>query len=292
MKDYLVKALGYNGMVRGYSLCATAVVQEGASRHETASGATVALGRTLIGGLLLGATLKGDDKLTIKVQGDGPVGSIVVDSNGHGTVKGYIKNPQVPLQADAAGNLSLPATVGTAGTLSVIKDLGLKEPFTGQVPIVAGDLNQDFTYYMAVSEQVPSAISLSVLLNEDASVAAAGGFMIQVLPGADEECIASIEASLQKVPNMAKFIAEGVTPEEILQKILGTDVEILEQMPVEFVCDCSKEKFATAIIALGAKEIEEMIVEDHGAEAVCSFCNRKYHYTEEELQALKAEALG
>lgn len=292
MKDYLVRALGYHGLVRAYALDATAAVKEAACRHETLSGSTIALGRTLVAGLLFGASaLKGDDRLTIKVQGDGPAGNIIVDSNSTGLVKGYIKNPLVELQTDSAGNLSLPETIGRTGSLVIIKDLGLKEPVSGQVDLIAGDLSQDFTYYMAISEQIPSAISLSVLLNGEAEVEAAGGFMIQVLPGADDETIAQLEMSLKKVPNMAKLLAAGTTPEKILTQILGTDgTEFLTTTPVAFKCDCSKEKFGAAIISLGATEIAAMIEEDHGAEAVCSFCNTHYHYSEAELHALAVEA--
>lgn len=258
-------------------------------RHTSSA----ALGRTLVGGLLLGATVKGDDKLTIRIQGDGPAKGIVVDVNGKGEVKGYIQNPHLSLPLNEAGKIDVRGAVGTQGMFSVTKDLGLKEPFSGQTPIVSGEIAEDFTYYLAISEQIPSAVGLSVLVNTDDSIKTAGGFMIQIMPGADEETIAQIEEQLKKTPRISTLLDEGLTPEEILKGLLGTEeLNILEKLTVQFKCDCSKEKFGEAIIALGADEIQAMIDEDHGAEAVCSFCNNKYEYSEDELTALKEEALG
>lgn len=292
MKDYLVKALCYKGYVRAYGVCATATVAEAAQRHETWSTASVALGRMLVGSLLLGATLKGEDKLTVKIAGDGPAGGIVVDSNGHGDVKGYIKNPHFDLPLTEDNKFDVRGAVGTEGIFTVIKDLGLKEPFSGQTPIVSGEIGEDFTYYLAVSEQVPSAVGLSVLAGEDDKIRAAGGFMIQIMPGADDETITKIEEQLKQIPPISEMLENGLSPEKILEKALGTDdLEILEKMPVQFKCDCSKEKFGEAIIALGTSEIQQMIDEDHQAEAVCTFCNNKYIYSEADLEALMKEAL-
>ncbi len=181
--------------------------------------------------------------------------------------------------------------MGDQGIFTVIKDLGLKEPFSGQTPIVSGELGEDFTYYLAVSEQIPSAVGLSVLVETDDSIRAAGGFMLQIMPGASEEIIDAIEKRLGELPRVSTLIDEGQSPEEILATLLpDTTIEVLEKMPVQFHCDCTKEKFATAIITLGADEIQAMIDEDHGAEAVCSFCGNKYHFDETELAALKKEA--
>ncbi|MFV0557126.1 MAG: Hsp33 family molecular chaperone HslO [Enterococcus sp.] len=293
MENYLVKALAYDGFVRAYAVCATDVISEAQRRHDTWNTASAALGRAMVGGLLLGATVKGEDKLTIKIQGDGPAGAIIIDSNGHGDVKGYIKNPQVSLPLNAQGKLDVRGAVGTDGIFTVIKDLGLKEPFSGQTPIISGELGEDFTYYLAVSEQVPSAVGLSVLVDTDDSIKSAGGFMLQIMPGASEEILDAIEDKLKTTPKISTLLDEGQSPEQILQDLLsGTTVDILEKMPVQFNCDCSKEKFGTAIITLGAAEIQAMIDEDHGAEAVCSFCGNKYHFDEVELAELKAEAGG
>ncbi|MCA5013851.1 MULTISPECIES: Hsp33 family molecular chaperone HslO [unclassified Enterococcus] len=292
MEDYLVKALCYEGSIRAYAVCATNTISEAQERHDTWSSSTAALGRTMVGALLLGATLKGDDKLTVKVQGNGPAGSIVVDSDGSGNTKGYIKNPHVSLTLNESGKIDVRGAVGTEGVFTVIKDLGLKETFSGQTPIVSGEIGEDFTYFMAVSEQIPSAIGLSVLVDTDEHVRAAGGFMIQVMPGADEKTIDFIEQRLQEVPMISRLIDEGESPEGILERLLGKDeIEILEKMPVQFKCNCSKEKFGTAIIAVGLDEINAMIEEDHGAEAVCQFCGNKYHYSEEDLIALRDEAI-
>lgn len=292
MEDYLVKALCYEGSIRAYAICATNTISEAQQRHDTWSSSTAALGRTMVGALLLGATLKGDDKLTVKVQGNGPAGSIIVDSDGSGNTKGYIKNPHVSLTLNESGKIDVRGAVGTDGVFTVIKDLGLKETFSGQTPIVSGEIGEDFTYFMAVSEQIPSAVGLSVLVDTDESVKAAGGFMIQVMPGADEKTIDFIEQRLQEVPMISRLIDEGESPEGILERLLGKDqIEILEKMPVQFKCDCSKEKFGTAIIAVGLDEINAMIEEDHGAEAVCQFCGNKYQYSEEDLIELRDEAL-
>lgn len=291
MEDYLVKALAYQGLVRAYAVAATDTVAEAQRRHNTWNTASAALGRSLVGGLLLGATVKGDDRLTIKIQGDGPAGAIVVDANGHGEVKGYLQNPHVSLPLNEKGKLDVRGAVGTQGMLTVIKDLGLKEPFSGQTPIVSGELGEDFTYYLAISEQIPSAVGLSVLVDTDDSIKVAGGFMLQIMPGADESIISAIETNLANTPQISTLLDEGKTPEEILDSLLpDTELVVLETMPVSFTCDCSKDKFARAIISLGKDEIQAMIDEDHGAEAVCSFCGEKYSYTEAELVALKEEA--
>lgn len=293
MSDYLVKALAYEGFVRAYAVDATETIAEAQRRHDTWNTSSAALGRTMIGALMLGATLKGEDKMTVKVEGNGPAGAIVVDSNGKGDVKGYIKNPHISLPLNEIGKIDVRGAVGTEGMLTVIKDLGLKEPFSGQTPIVSGEIGEDFTYYLAVSEQIPSAVGVSVLVDTDDSIKTAGGFMIQIMPGASEEIIDQIEERLKETTRISTLLDDGQTPEEILRNLLATDdVEFLEELPVQFKCDCSKEKFASAIITLGAEQIQELIDQDHGAEAVCAFCNNKYEYSEADLYELKQEILG
>lgn len=291
MEDYLLKALCFDGQIRAFAVNATKTVGEAQRRHDTWRTASAALGRTMVGSLMLGAMNKGEDKITVKIQGDGPVGAIVVVADGHGNVKGYLQNPEVNLAANEHGKIDVRGGVGTTGSLSVIKDLGLKEPFSGQVPLVSGELGEDFTYYLANSEQVPSAVGLSVLVDiEDDSIKAAGGFMIQVMPDATDETIAEIERRIAEVPLVSSLIDQGETPEEILYRLLGQEnVKILEKMPVQFHCDCTKEKFASGIISLGKKEIQEMIEEDQGAEAVCHFCGNKYQFDEVDLKALLEE---
>lgn len=293
MSDYLVKTLAYEGFVRAYAVNATETIAEAQRRHDTWNTSSAALGRTMIGALMLGATLKGEDKMTVKIEGNGPAGAIVVDSNGKGEVKGYIKNPHISLPLNEVGKIDVRGALGTEGMFTVIKDLGLKEPFSGQTPIVSGEIGEDFTYYLAVSEQIPSAVGVSVLVDTDDSIKTAGGFMIQIMPGASDEIIDQIEARLKETARISTLLDEGQTPEEILQKLLATDdVEFLETMSVQFKCDCSKEKFASAIITLGAEQIQELIDQDHGAEAVCAFCNNKYEYSEADLYELKHEILG
>lgn len=288
MSDYLLKSICFDGQVRVYTIDATETVREAQQRHDTWSASSAALGRTMIGALLLGATLKGKEKITVKVEGDGPAGHIIVDSNGKGEVKGYIANPKVSLELNDAGKIDVRGAVGTQGTLTVTKDLGMKDTFAGQVPLVSGELGEDFTYYMANSEQTPSAFGLSVLVDKDESIKTAGGFMIQVMPGATEETIIKLEESIASIPMVSQLMDSGEKPEEILERLVGEgNAKILEKSPVAFKCDCSKDRFARAIIALGEKEIDDMITEDQGAEASCHFCGKHYQYTVEELEELK-----
>ena len=209
----------------------------------------------------------------------------------YGEVKAYIDNPHVALELNDEGKLDVKGAVGTTGELSVSKDLGLKQPFTGQVPLISGELGEDFTYYMAVSEQTPSAFGLSVLVNPDESIRVAAGFMIQVLPDASEETIVALEQTLQNIPQVSDFMDKNHDLEALLTELLGADnYKVLEEMSVTFKCDCSKERFADAIVTLGKEEIQQMITEDGGAEAVCHFCRSKYQYSVEELEELQKEA--
>ncbi|WP_062350118.1 Hsp33 family molecular chaperone HslO [Bacillus kwashiorkori] len=290
MNDYLVKALGYNGQVRAYAVRSTETVKEAQRRHDTWATASAALGRSLTAGVMMGSMLKGEDRLTIKVEGNGPLGLILVDANAKGEVRGYVSNPHVHFDLNDAGKLDVKRAVGTKGTLTVVKDLGLKEQFSGQVPLVSGELGEDFTYYFASSEQVPSSVGVGVLVNPDHSVLAAGGFILQLLPGTSDELISEIESNLNSIRPISALIKDGLTPEEILTEILGEQVKILEKMPVSFQCICSKERFASALISLGETELQEMINEDEQAEVQCHFCNEKYHYNKEELLELLAEA--
>ncbi|MBY4605989.1 redox-regulated molecular chaperone HslO [Bacillus sp. SPARC3] len=285
--DYLVKALAYDGKVRAYAARTTDMVNEGQRRHGTWPTASAALGRTMTASLMLGAMLKGDDKLTVKIEGGGPIGAIVADANAKGEVRAYVSNPQVHFDLNEQGKLDVRRAVGTSGTLSVVKDLGLREFFTGQVEIVSGELGDDFTYYLVSSEQIPSSVGVGVLVNPDNTILAAGGFIIQLMPGTDDETITKIEQRLSQVEPISKLIQKGLTPEEILEEVLGEKPEILETMPVKFHCPCSKYRFETAILGLGKKEIQDMIEEDGQAEAVCHFCNEKYLFTKEELEGLR-----
>ncbi|MER2088659.1 MAG: Hsp33 family molecular chaperone HslO [Sporosarcina sp.] len=285
MNDYLVKALAFDGTIRAYAARSTETVAEVQRRHAMWPTATAALGRSMTAAVMMGAMSKGEDKLTIKVNGNGPIGSMVIDANAHGEVRGYASNPQTHFDLNEQGKLDVRRAVGTDGMLTVVKDLGLRDYFTGQVPITSGEIAEDFTEYFVVSEQVPSAVGLGVLVNPDNTVKAAGGFIIQVMPGASDETIGKLEERIANVEPISTLIARGLTPEEILAEVLGADnVEILDRMDVAFACNCSKERFGNAIIGLGEKEIQEMIDEDGKAEAHCHFCMETYMYPKEELE--------
>ena len=287
--DYLIKAIAYDGKVRAYAARTTDMVNEAQRRHDTWPTASAAIGRTMTASLILGAMLKGEDKLTVKIEGGGPIGAIVADANAKGEVRAYVSNPHVHFDLNEQGKLDVRRAVGTDGTLSVVKDLGLRDYFTGQVEIVSGELGDDFTYYLVSSEQVPSSVGVGVLVNPDNTILAAGGFIIQLLPGTDEETISTIEKQLSQIEPISKLIQKGLTPEEILEEVLGQKPDVLETMPVKFHCSCSKDRFETAILGLGKKEIQDMIEEDGKAEAVCHVCNAKYLFTKEELEELRDE---
>lgn len=292
MSDVLMKALAYNDELRIYVIQATNMVEDARRLQDSWSVATAALGRSLIGTTLIGATLKNkQDKLTLRVNGGGPLGGIVVDSNMFGETKGYVQNPHVSLDLNEDEKLDVSRAVGTDGNLVITKDQGLKTPFVGQAPLVSGELAEDFTYYMAISEQTPSSFGLSVLVNPDESVQAAGGFMIQVLPDATDETIDQLEKMLKELPPLSDILAESETVEDILIHLAGVNnYRILEEMPVSFKCNCSKERFADAISSLGKDEIQRIIEEDGEAETICHFCQSKYKFTKDELEKLKNEA--
>lgn len=291
MNDYLVKALGYKGQVRAYAIRSTETVSEAQRRHDTWATASAALGRTITASAMMGSMLKGDSRITVKIDSDGPLGLILVDANTTGSVRGYVANPHVDFETNEQGKLDVKRAVGTNGTLTVVKDLGLREKFSGQVPLVSGEIGEDFTYYFAISEQVPSAVGVGVLVNPDHTILASGGFILQMLPGATDQTITEIENHLKTIKPISTLIKEGLTPEEILMTLLGeNNVEILETVPVKFDCTCSKERFGNALISLGKKELQEMIEEDGQAEAQCHFCNEKYIFTKEELEEFIREA--
>ena len=288
MSDYLVKSLAFDGQIRAYAVDATETVSTAQKLHDTWSAASAAFGRSLVGTLLLAsASLQGDETMTVKINGNGPVGGIVVDGNANGTVKGYVQNPHVHLSLNDKHKIDVKGAVGTEGFLAVTKDLGLKEPFTGQVPLVSGELGEDFTYYLAKSEQIPSSVGLSVFVNSDNSIETAGGFMIQVMPGAKEETISQIEKRLAEIPMVSEMMRDGKKPEDVLNEILGAEnVKVLDKMPVSYHCDCSRERFLGVLTSLPTDQLQEMADEDHGAEAVCHFCGKKYQFTEDELRKI------
>lgn len=287
MKDYLVKALAYDNQVRAYAVTTTDTIEEARRRHKTWPTASVALGRSMTVSVILGAMLKGEEKLTIKIEGGGPIGTILVDADAKGEVRGYVTNPETHFEPTAEGNLDVPSAVGTTGMLTVSKDVGQKQPFIGQIPLVSGEIGEDFTAYLFNSEQSPSAVGVGTLVNPDNTIQAAGGFIIQLLPGADDEIITMIEERLKAIDPISSMIENGLEPEQILEQVLGVgNVKTLEKMPVHFQCQCSEERVANAIISLGSDEIQDMIDTDGHAEANCHFCNETYHFDKEHLEEL------
>ncbi|MCH7323853.1 Hsp33 family molecular chaperone HslO [Solibacillus sp. MA9] len=285
MKDYLVRAIAFDGQVRAFATKTTETVSEAQHRHNTWPVVSAALGRSMTAAVMMGAMLKGDDKITVKIEGNGPIGPMVIDADAKGDVRGFVTNPHVHFDLNEHGKLDVRAGVGSEGTLTVVKDLGLRDMFSGQTPIVSGEVAEDFTYYFASSEQVPSSVGLGVLVNPDNTILAAGGFIIQLMPGCDEETIDEIEKRLSSIEPVSKMIEKGYSPEQILTAVLGEgNVQILSTLPVQFQCQCSKERFGAAIIGLGVNEIQEMIDEDGGAEAQCHFCLEKYYFDQKELE--------
>lgn len=287
MSDKLIKAIAFNGQVRAAAIDATAVIQEAHDRHDTWSASTSALGRTLIGSLLLASDIKDDAKISVQVDGNGPAGKIVTAANGDGEVRGYIDQPHISLESNDQGKIDVSGAVGTEGNFSVTKDLGLKDPFVGQVPIISGEIAEDFTYYLTVSEQTPSAVALGVLVDTDENIINAGGWMIQVMPGIEEETLTILEEAIRNIPQVTNLLSDGLSPYQILERVLGEDnVKLLEERDVAFNCDCSKERFANGLAALGTEQLTEIIEEDGQAEAVCHFCNNIYIYSKSELIAI------
>ena len=287
MSDYLIRGLGLNDEVRIFAVDTTETINEAVRRHGSLPTASAALGRSMSAGVIMGAMLKGDDKATITIEGGGPVGAIVVDSDAHGNVRGYLGNPEVHFDLNDQGKLDVRRAVGTEGSLRVAKDIGLKDNFVGSVELISGELGEDFSYYFYASEQVPSIVALGVLVNPDNTIQAAGGFVIQVLPSASDETIEWLNERAKTMTPVSKLLAEGLSPEQVIDEAIGAENwRSLDNMPVSFECNCSKERFINAISALDPQDIISMIQEDGGAEADCHFCRNKEWITKEELQEL------
>ena len=286
MSDYLIKAIDKTKNLRLLTITAKDLVQEAQTRHDTWSASSAVLGRTLLAGVLLaGAELTDKEELTIRLLGNGPVGPTIVTAKSDLTVKGYVKNPHIALPPKENGHIDVKKAVG-AGWLEVTKDLGLKEPYTGQVPIVSGEIAEDIAYYLTKSEQIPSAVGLSVFVNPNNTIGEASGFMLQALPGASDSLITKTIERINNLPTLSSAFLTGLTPEKLAAMILGDDCKILEKDEVAFKCDCSKEKYGKILATMKKSQLETMINEDHGAELTCSFCGNKYHYTEDELKAI------
>ena len=285
MSDYIVRAIAKNAQIRAFACTTRGIVETARKAHDTWPVATAALGRLLTAGTMMGSMLKGEkDILTIQINSSGPIKGITVTADSKANVKGYVIEPKVDLPPNSQGKLDVGGAMGI-GIMNVIKDLGLKEPYVGQTVLQTGEIGDDLTYYFATSEQVPSSVGLGVLMNKDNTVKQAGGFIIQLMPFASEEVIAQLEENLAKVKSVTSLLDEGKTPEQILEFILGDmDLEILDTIPTQFYCNCSKERVEKAIISIGKKDIQEMIDDDKDIEVNCHFCNTNYCYTVDDLK--------
>ena len=287
MKDYIVRAIAADSQIRAFAAVTTETVETARKDHNTSPVATAALGRLLTAGTMMGVMMKGDkDILTLQVKGDGLLQGITVTADSKGRVKGYVGEPEVIIPANSRGKLDVAGAVGN-GFLQVIKDMGLKEPYVGQVALQTGEIAEDLTYYFAASEQVPSAVGLGVLMNKDNTVRQAGGFIVQVMPFAEESTIAKLEENVQKIQSVTTLLEQGHTPESLLEQVLdGFDIEINDTIPTEFYCNCRKERVEKALISIGRKELNEMIQEGKEVELNCHFCNTNYTFSVEELKEI------
>lgn len=308
MKDYVIKATSGNGEIRAYVGNTREMVEQARINHNTTKVATAALGRTLTATSMMGLMMKNEkDELTVIIKGGGPIGTILATADAKGMVRGYVQNPDVQVENYPNGKLNVAGAVGTDGYVQVIKDLGLKEPYIGSYPLVSGEIAEDFTHYFALSEQTPSVVSLGVLTrntevervmtNEDGSeehvlcqefdVEQAGGFIVQLMPFASEETIATLENNIKDIPSVTTLLKAGNKPEDIVEMLLkDLEPKILDVCEVGFECNCSKDRTGKVLQSIGEKELQAIIDEDKQAEVTCHFCNNKYHFTEEELVEL------
>jgi len=295
MEDYIARAVTVGGQVRAFAATTTNTVAEAARIHNLSPVASAALGRTLTAAAIMSKMLKSEnDTLTIQIKGDGPLGGVVVVTDAHANVRGYVHNPDVYLPLSNAGKLNVSEAIGK-GYLNVIKDLGLREPYIGYVKLISGEIGEDIAYYFASSEQVPSAVSLGTYISPEGKILSSGGFIIQLMPDADEKIISFLEKKMQEIPPVSSMIYEGKTPEGILQYIFegmeDLELKITEKSPCKYKCNCSRERMERNLVTLGEKEIQDMIDEQKGAEIHCHFCNTKYWFDAEELERLKNEAI-
>ena len=287
MKDYIVRATAAGETVRAFAIRSTNLTAEARELHHTFPVVTAALGRLLSAGAMMGSMMKGEnDKLTIQVKGDGPIGQMTVTVDSHGNVKGFPADPSVDIPLKRAGKLDVGAAVGR-GTLTVSMDLGLKEPYNGQVEIQTGEIGDDLAYYYTVSEQTPSAVGLGVMVDKDSSVKHAGGFIIQIMPDAAEETISALEAKIAEAGPVTEMMEEGMSPEDILSYYLGDlDLKITEKLPVRYYCGCSKERVAGVLATISTDDLEEMINDGEEIEVKCYFCNSAYKFSTDELKKI------
>ena len=291
MDDYIVRASAADSQIRAFAASTRGLVEHARQIHGMSPVATAALGRLLTAGAMMGSMMKGEkDLLTLQIGCSGPIGGLTVTADSRAGVKGYVHNPLVNLPPNAQGKLDVGGALG-AGMLSVIKDLGLKEPYVGQTNLVTGEIAEDITYYFAASEHVPSSVALGVLMNKDNTVRQAGGFIIQLLPFAGEEVIAGLEKKIAQLHSITALLDQDMTPEQILESVLGEfGLEITDTIPTRYYCNCTKERVAKALISIGNKDLREMIEEGRPIEVNCHFCNTNYEFSTEELKELLRRA--
>lgn len=283
-----IRAIGKTGAAVCYALESTDMVDRAEKIHQTSAVVTAALGRLMTAASIMGAMLKGEDQsITLRITADGQTGSVIAVADARGNVKGYVMNPVVELPLNSFGKLDVAGAVGKNGNLYVIKDVGLKEPYIGLVPLVSGEIAEDITNYFATSEQIPTACGLGVLVNPDLTVKVAGGYIVQMLPGASEEDISIIEKNIQAMPPVTQMLSEGVSIENIaLRTLEGMSPEVLDERSVEYRCDCTRERVEKALVSLGKDELVQMAEEDGKAEVCCHFCTKKYRFSKDEIFSL------
>ena len=288
MNDTLVRAMSKDGMVKATAVYTRALTERARQIHHTSPVATAALGRALAGVSMMGNALKGSgESVTLQIKGDGPLGTILAVSDAEGNVRGYVQDASVELPLRADGKLDVGSAVGHGGTLTVIKDLGLKEPYVGTVDLLGGEIAEDLAAYFVESEQIPSACGLGVLVDRDRSVLAAGGYLIQLLPGAGEDTIAKVEGGIYAAPSVTNQLRDDPDPANLLRTVLSDfDLEILETMPIKYRCYCSRERTERALLSLGSKELEDILREQGKADLTCQFCDRIHSFSGEELRRM------
>lgn len=284
-EDYIVRATAANHQLRIFAATTRNLVEEAREIHHTSPVATAALGRLLTAGSMMGSMMKGEhDVLTLQIQCQGPIGGLTVTADSEASVKGYVRQPLVILPPNEKGKLDVAGALGP-GFLNVIRDIGMKEPYNGQIQLVSGEIAEDLTYYYATSEQIPSSVGLGVLLNRDNHVRQAGGFIIQVLPFAQEEVIATVEQSLQQIHSVTDLLEQGMMPQDMVRALMGDlEVEILDSIPAQYACNCSKERVTRAVASLGRKDLEDLIAQGETIEVNCEFCDSHYYFTVDELK--------